>query len=214
MLTLATFALSLLQASGPGMDADELAALMARANPEEIREVSLHPLFAQDAMCSEHWAGQLLFPGDALGQDCMVVGGIEERGYLSPYRTDGRANEDWYGWQAPVLSPVSGNVTRVLENDVVNQPGVLGQPPAQALMITREDGLIVVVAHLGEISVAVGDHVEAGQPVGTVGNNGYSRAPHIHVGAADNRGSLQIRWDLKALAGLRADNEDGVAEHD
>lgn len=164
------------------MDPDKLAALTERANPEEIRQVLLHPLYAQDAKCAEHWAGQLLFPGDALGQDCIVVGGIEERGYFSPYRTDGKSNEDWYGWRAPVLSPVSGKVSRVIANDVIKQPGILGKPPAQAIVIEREDGLRVVVAHLGEIRVALGDQVEAGWPGRGEGRGGFSTRPRTGNG--------------------------------
>lgn len=187
---------------------EQLAAIEARANPPVIREAMLHPLFASPAMCTEHWAGQLMYLGDALGQDCMVIGGIEERGFASPYRTDGKTNEDWYGWGETVLAPVSGKIVKFFENPVVNTPGAAGTPPAQGLAIAREDGLTVVVAHLGSFSVAMGDMVEAGQPIGAIGNNGYGRAPHIHVAAFDKESALQIRWDLKATAALLSEAED------
>ena len=96
------------------MTAEQRAAIEARANPEIIRQALLHPLFAEDSACAEHWAGQLMFPGDALGQDCMIFGGIEERGFMSPYRTDGTTNEDWYGWGVSVLAPIDGTVVRLL----------------------------------------------------------------------------------------------------
>lgn len=189
------------------MTPEQREAIARRANPEVIRQVTLHPLFEADTMCSEHWAGQLMFPGDALGQDCMVTGGIAERGYASPYRTDGSTNEDWYGWGETVLAPISGTVARRMTNDVVNTPGELGTPPANMMLIEGADGVSVVVAHLGDVMVAEGDTVEAGQPIGTVGNNGYGRAPHIHVGAFDSESALQIRWDLKAMAALMSDED-------
>ncbi|MCM8558257.1 M23 family metallopeptidase [Sphingomicrobium sediminis] len=195
-------ALALIAAMVTQPTPEERAAMEARANPEVIRQATLHPLFEDNYMCSEHWAGQLMFPGDALGQDCMITGGIEERGYASPYRTDGATNEDWYGWGRPVLAPLSGTVRRIMVNDVVNVPGELGTPPANAVMIAGEDGVNLIVAHLGEILVAEGDMVDAGQQIGTVGNNGFGRAPHIQIGAWDEESALQIRWDLKAIAAL------------
>ncbi|WP_260483159.1 M23 family metallopeptidase [Sphingomicrobium flavum] len=182
-----------------------LSFSLALADPDQpIRQVVMHPVFADDYMCSEHWVGQLPYPSDALGQDCMIVGGIEERGFASPYRSDGLANEDWYGWQRPVLAPADGKVLGVRNNPATNKPGTLGSPPATMVLIERSDGVKIVVAHLGTVNVATDDVVKAGQQIGTVGNNGYGRAPHIHIGAFDAEGPLQLRWDLRALAGLRA----------
>lgn len=190
------------------MTPEQVAAIKARANPEVIREATLHPLFPVQ-MCAEHYAGQLNFPGDALGQDCLVMSGIEDQGYMALYRTDGKTNEDWYGWGETVHAPIAGTIGKKLVNETVNTPGTMGKPPAGALMINGEDGLTVVVAHLGSFSVEEGDTVAVGQPIGTIGNNGFSRAPHIHVGAFDKESALQIRWDLKALAAL---NEDVVED--
>jgi murein DD-endopeptidase MepM/ murein hydrolase activator NlpD len=52
-----------------------------------------------------------------------------------------------------------------------------------------------------------GDQVKAGQVIGLVGNNGFARAPHIHVGAWREATAepLQIRWDLNAMARFHAD---------
>jgi len=181
------------------------AAMEKRANPDVIRQAQLHPLFADAYVCGEHWAGQLMFPGDALGQDCMIVGGIDERGYAAPYRSDGKTNEDWYGWQQLVLVPISGTVVRIMTNETVNLPGELGEPPATFVVIQNDAGLKVLLAHLGSLDVAEGDAVTAGQQIGTVGNNGFGRAPHIHIGAFDDESALQIRWDLKAMAAQMKD---------
>ena len=39
----------------------------------------------------------------------------------------------------------------------------------------------------------------SGQVVAKVGNNGYSRHPHIHIGAWKGNEPLQIRFDLRAM---------------
>ncbi|RCW42433.1 M23 family metallopeptidase [Paenibacillus prosopidis] len=50
-----------------------------------------------------------------------------------------------------------------------------------------------------DLSVKEGDNVKAGDIVAKVGNNGYSRHPHIHVGAWKGNIPLQIRFDLKSM---------------
>lgn len=173
----------------------------------EIELVMLSPLFRESFACVEHPLGQLTFTGDALGTDCTIMGGISrEGGFVRPFRSDGSTNEDWYGWHAPVLAPFDGEVVGVLAKSEVNTPGNFGKPPAAMLQFRSAEGVIVTYAHVTAIQVKVGDKVSAGQQVAQVGNNGFSRAPHIHVGAWREEGNtpLQIRWDLRAMARLRA----------
>ena len=171
----------------------------------DIHEVKLAPVYATDFMCSEHADGQIPYAGDALGSDCMIVGGVDgESGFSTPYRTDGKTNADWYGWHADVLAPTDGTVAGLLVKDVDNVPGTMGRPPAAMIQIRRDDGIIVTIAHVTAIAVKRGDRVKAGQVIAKVGNNGYARAPHLHIGAwreATNE-PLQIRWDLRAMAKL------------
>ena len=74
--------------------------------------------------------------------------------------------------------------------------------PGRATSVTfrRTDGTHVVYAHLREIKVSEGQIVEAGEPVGKVGNNGYSRHPHVHIGAWKGEEPLQIRFDQYKMA--------------
>lgn len=46
--------------------------------------------------------------------------------------------------------------------------------------IRHGNGLTTRYAHLEDIHVKEGEHVDKGQPVGTVGNSGGSIAPHLH----------------------------------
>ncbi len=50
--------------------------------------------------------------------------------WMRSHRGDGRRNEDWFGWRADVLSPCTCEVVKVTINSIVNEPGVLGKPPA------------------------------------------------------------------------------------
>jgi len=172
----------------------------------EIAQVNLSPIFAGDFVCSEHFEGQIPYAGDALGTDCMVTGGMEgNSGFQRLYRADGRANADWYGWKADVLSPADATVVGVVAKEEENVPGTLGRPPAGMLQLRTGDGIIISLGHVSAARVKLGDEVKAGQPLASVGNNGFARAPHIHVGAWREATAepLQIRWDLRAMAALR-----------
>lgn len=170
-----------------------------------IEQLELAPIYRDDFVCSQHAAGQLPYAGDALGSDCMITGGVDgDSGFSQLYRTDGKTNADWYGWNAEVLSPTDGTIVGVLAKKDVNTPGTMGHPPAAMIQIRRSDGIIVALAHVANIRVKLGDHVTAGQVLANVGNNGMARNPHIHIGAwrESNAEPLQIRWDLKAIAKL------------
>jgi len=178
--------------------AGRLEAQDAAAEP--IGAVVIHPFIAPRYACTEHYEGELPYPFDALGTDCFVT--VEGR----TYRTDGRNNSDYYVFGEPVLAPFDGVVEKVVINPVVNQPGTLGEPPATLIVFRRADGGRVMYGHLDSVAVAEGDSVKAGQRVAVVSNNGVSRGPHVHVGAVDARGDpVQIRWDLRAMARLRAE---------
>lgn len=147
----------------------------------------------------EHVRGELNDLGDALGSDCLVVGGLgASNGLLRFYKTDGASNEDWYGWHVEVHAPFDGVVIEVATNQVTNTPGTPGQPPPGFIKFKRADGVVVVYAHLDDIRVHQGDRVRVGQVVALDGNNGSARNPHVHVGAYRDKEPLQIRWDLAA----------------
>lgn len=174
------------------------------ADQSQVEQVVLHPLYEQPYICSEHWVDQLPMLGDALGTDCMVIDAVETGDggfFMSPYRGDGRDNEDWFGFGARVLAPFDGEVVHLASQPENPTPGVLGRPPASILVFRRDDGLMAIYAHVAApLLVQRGDRVQAGQAVAHVGNNGYSRAPHIHAGAWRDTQALQIVWDLKAHA--------------
>lgn len=168
-----------------------------------IEAVTIHRPYTGFFSCSEHYAGELPYLGDNLGSDCTVISalapGEDEDGWFArPYRTDGKRNEDWYGWGVPVLAPFDGKIEEVHVNPLTNTPGTINPKPASRIVFSRDDGTRVLYAHLADIRVHKGDEVRAGQPVAKVGNNGYARAPHIHIGAWRGKTPLQIRFDLRS----------------
>lgn len=170
----------------------------------EIESVLLYPIFDQYYVCAEHWDGQLQEMGDSLGTDCFVqkFSTVKGRSWLRSYKNDGHKNEDWFSWKQNVLAPIDGKVVKINENKVVNKPGAMGKGMATWIIIKREDGLMVILAHLDSCSVKVGDLVKAGQVIALVGNNGQSRHPHIHIGAWKEKAAFQIRFDQTKIKGI------------
>ncbi|MGA0612110.1 M23 family metallopeptidase [Caldimonas sp. KR1-144] len=169
-----------------------------------IESVLAHPVFARFYACAEHWAGRFKLLRDALGTDCVIQHFVDEEGrlWMRAHAGDGRRNEDWFGWGEDVLSPCDCRVIGVHENNTVNEPGVLGTPPASSVVLRRDDGVHVMLAHVAAVSVKEGDLLARGQVFAQVGNNGMSRHPHIHVGAWKDKQPLQIRFDQVAMRAL------------
>lgn len=167
-----------------------------------IEQFFAHPLFNESYTCSEHAAGELAYLGDDLGQDCIVEQFVKDgdRMFAQMYAKNGYENEDWFGWDKVVLSPCDCTVEAVKINPVTNTPGITGKPPASIIRLKTSDGIFVMLAHIQKPVVKEGDVLKSGQPVARVGNNGFARAPHIHIGAWRGNDALQIRWDQKHIA--------------
>lgn len=98
--------------------------------------------------------------------------------------------------KSDVLSMDNGVVTNIVE-----QPYGYGRH----ILITHEDGLVTLYAHLGLIMVEVGDRVTAGQKIAEVGLTGRTTGPHLHFEVRSDRGALNpIPLLSKALTSLKA----------
>jgi hypothetical protein len=109
-----------------------------------------------------------------------------------PFRTTGATPEDFYTYGQPVLAAAAGRVVEV-RNDI-GAYGVGKAPEADRLrrdgdlfagnLVTLDhgDGEFSLTCHMlaGSVTVKVGDRVEAGQPLGKVGNSGFAGVPHVH----------------------------------
>jgi hypothetical protein len=164
-----------------------------------------------DLSTREHTYRSQLRLADQLARD-FTLQKVEDDGIARDYKrgTGGTENEDWYGWRANVLAPFESTVVRVVEPDTVNTPGTMNREAQPGLIVfeDEEENITVAYAHIREPEVEKGETVEAGEVVAKVGNNGNSRAPHVHVGAwtgeTDLLGAktgaepLQIQVDLYA----------------
>lgn len=139
-----------------------------------------------DLTTSEHEYKEQLRLADQLGRD-FIVEKLNEDGISRPYpsETNGKRNDDWYGWRKDVLAPFEATVARVLKPDTVNTPGTMNRE-AQPGGIVFEDtskNITIFYGHVREIEVEEGETVRPGEVVAKVVNNGNSRNPHVHIGA-------------------------------
>jgi murein DD-endopeptidase MepM/ murein hydrolase activator NlpD len=166
------------------------------------KQIVLGPIYKERHFCSEHTATSWDL-GDSLGTDCIIVSDWGH-GFPKFYRTNGKTNQDWYGWHADVLAPVNGRVVGVFTNNVENTPGTFGKGQASAIQIVTPRNQLLILVHVTNIRVAPGEFVKMGQVIAQVGNSGIADAPHTHVGAYDLNTDLplQIRWNLAEQARL------------
>lgn len=174
-----------------------------RAEGEAIEAVQIHPPFRKAFITGEHPEGELEWLGDALGTDFIVARFVD--GWMRPYKGDGRANADWFGWDEDVLAPCDGLIRHVTEPTGTNTPGSHAGGRAGGIVFEREDGVFIAYGHVKDISVSEGQRVRAGEVVAKLGNNGTSWHPHLHVGAWKGDTPLQIRVDLAAKGRLLAE---------
>jgi hypothetical protein len=85
-----------------------------------------------------------------------------------------------------VYSPCDGVVHTVVDTVLDNAPPRANaiEPLGNHVMIV-DDGIQIILAHLkeGSVGVSLGDSVLRGEPIGRVGNSGYSNEPHLHLQA-------------------------------
>ena len=108
----------------------------------------------------------------------------------SPFRTDGKTNEDYYCFGREVYSPCDGKVFIAIDGVPDNEPGVMNRMSAlgNSVVIETEAGEYVVLAHLknGSVEVVQGMNVKVGSLLGICGNSGNSSSPHIHMHIQDS----------------------------
>ena len=173
------------------------------ANVFAEQSIKIHAPHVESFACTEHWDGQFDWVGDALGTDCVIKKLFETEGRLfqKSYLNDGFKNQDWFGFEKNVLAPCDCIIESIHINEVVNKLGVMTPGRATSIIFKANDGDSILIAHLQDIIVKKGEAVSAGQVVAKVGNNGYSRNPHVHIGAwTKDKIPLQIQFDQKTLS--------------
>jgi hypothetical protein len=94
---------------------------------------------------------------------------------------------DYAGFGAPLLAPADGTIVVVSDGYADNPPGTNGDA-ANHVVMDIGGGLYLLMAHVkqGSIMGRVGDVVRRGQLLASVGNNGHSDEPHLHLQVQDS----------------------------
>ncbi|MBQ6498214.1 MAG: M23 family metallopeptidase [Bacilli bacterium] len=106
------------------------------------------------------------------------------------YHDDGNINENYYGYNKPVLAPIDGFIVDLVD----------GAPDSKAyadmrvsqdsddvrgnyLIIKAKYGEYCTICHIKKNSfkVKIGDIVNQGQEIACVGNSGRTKGAHIHM---------------------------------
>ena len=123
------------------------------------------------------------FPPTRWGFDFTRVEGGKK------FALDGKKASDYHCFGQPVVSPVAGKVVHAEGHHVDNPPGQVS--PSSVLgnyvIISPGPDEYAFLAHLAKSSivVAIGDQVQAGEPIGKCGNSGRSPEPHVHFHVQD-----------------------------
>jgi len=108
--------------------------------------------------------------------------------------------EDFSAFGKNVLAPAKGRVVKAVDgnSDLVK----VGEYPKDInyyledltracgnyVIINHGDGIWSCLAHLrnGSVKVKAGDEIKIGEPVGELGNSGFSSGPHLHIHFMDS----------------------------
>jgi len=94
--------------------------------------------------------------------------------------------EDYEIFGDTLYSPCNGRVVKAYGDNPDNIPPDMSRGPQNTNQVLIEtDSSFVFLAHLkkGSVIVKQGDIVTYGQPLGCVGNSGFSTEPHLHIQA-------------------------------
>ncbi|MFG2961116.1 M23 family metallopeptidase [Streptomyces sp. NPDC048291] len=110
----------------------------------------------------------------------------------------GRELTAYAAYGQPVRSPCDGRVVSAADGIADQRPGEIRYQPPYGNHVFLDTGReIVKLAHLrpGSVTVAEGDTVRAGQPLGEVGNSGNSTEPHLHLHAERDGVGLDLAFE-------------------
>lgn len=179
---------------------------------DRLNDVFVHPPYEENYTCSDHSYNDQA--GDVFrktGTDCVIVRMhiVGEKKFLKIHSDEGLRNENYYGWRQPVLSPCDCVVKEISKSNKVNVPGLMGnRDEVGYVSLISESGISFILAHLGKIFVSEGQRVSAGSKIGLVGNNGMSRAPHVHIVGWKDDEPLQIRFNPKLIGTTKPSTPD------
>jgi len=156
---------------------------VAPLGAQTVRLPSRQSLFVLQGGDTPNVNHHMAVAAQAFGVDFAVVGGTSGR-ELAP--RGARRIEEFYCWDTPVISPVSGQVVLAMDSLPDNPLGTHDTTnPLGNHVVIRSAERFYYLAHFrrGSIVVRPGDAIEAGGLIGRCGNSGNSDFPHIHLHA-------------------------------
>ena len=90
-------------------------------------------------------------------------------------KTPYNANHTGIDYACPAGTPILAS-----EAGTVMQAGWLYGGWGECVIIQHADGIATLYAHLSQVVVKVGEHVERSQIIGYSGSSGNSTGPHLH----------------------------------
>ena len=100
------------------------------------------------------------------------------------FKTDGRANEDYYAFGQEIIAPCNATVVLAVDGIKDNKPGELNPiyVPGNTVILKTDNSEFLFFAHFKQASIVVeqGQQVKKGQLLGLCGNSGNSSEPHLH----------------------------------
>ncbi len=152
-----------------------------------------HPWIATATAGTAHHSqgGAVMRSGRVFVSQRFALGLRQVDEQLRTHPDDTSSKEAYYAWGAPVLSMGRGVVVAAVDSDTDHEIGEVipatQHPAGNYIVIQQGPAAFAVYAHLqrGSVGVRVGQWVERGQPLASVGNSGSSSEPHLHVHVAD-----------------------------
>jgi murein DD-endopeptidase MepM/ murein hydrolase activator NlpD len=88
----------------------------------------------------------------------------------------------------PIMASANGEVIKVVSGCKVGNTSCGGRY-GNYIVIKHNNGTKTIYAHLEKVQVSVGDKVNQGEKIGTLGNTGRSTGPHLHFEIENANGS-------------------------
>ena len=177
----------------------ETPALGGAQSPEDLRSVELAELLADMDRLSqsiEDRAHKLrlleeVLVGGEIGDELKPAGRPVKKGWISSrygYRKDPFTGKKAFHHGVDIAGKSGAGVFAVASGVVTDAGEKNGY--GYLVELTHADGLVTRYAHNKEIYVGIGDLVNKGDKIGSMGSTGRSTGPHVHFEIVRNGKSL------------------------
>lgn len=113
------------------------------------------------------------------------------RTYMFPVVEPIGVSQGYHGFHRGIdIRAPKGSPVVTIANGVVIEVKNLSYGYGKHVRIAHDGTVASLYAHLDSIEVRVGDRVEKGKQIGTIGLTGWSTGPHLHFELVDGQGMI------------------------